>query len=193
MADEDDSNIDAAVSGTPKLIRTVSVNKCPSFFEIENVMPEMAKRAEFITNSSDFRARIGNALAGRYAEREESVHVEQRIYAGFYSSSDRRLLERFQQVDWDDRLALIDQFEDARLRQLGKRLVFLYRPDLLSDKHRKAMQSAIRDRWLSNDPDTPWTTLSSADAQLDDINKHQAVGSTELTALIEYYRQFRKA
>ena len=192
LAGEVDSMLAIAVSGTPKLIRTVSVNKCPSLFEVEGVMPEMVKRAEFISNNSNFRARIGIALARRFADREEPMHVEQQIYAGFYINSDRQLLEQFQKVGWEDRYNLIDRFDDARLRQLAKRVLFLHKPELLPDTLREAMQSAIRDRWMMNDPNVPWTTHHDADEQLEEIEKQQAVDSIELARLIDYFRQFKK-
>lgn len=187
MAGGDDDVLAAAVSATPKLIRTVAVNKCPSLFEIGDVMPQMVQRAEFLGGNPELRERIGEALSGRYADREEPEHVEQRMYSDFYSTHDRRLLEQFQKVDWSDRLVIIEQFQDVRLRQLGKRLVFLHQPNLLPDEQRKSMESVIHDRWLSNDPEALWMTIPKVAEQMTEIEDQGMLSDDALSALKEFY------
>ncbi len=101
---------------------------------------------------------MGQALADRYAERGAPLHVEQRIHGGFYSAVDNQLLENFKTADWRDRARLVDQLDALRLKQLGKRLIFLNAQKFSSEEYRSAARTAIRDRWLTNEPTAPWTT-----------------------------------
>lgn len=54
-------------------------------------------------------------------------------------------------------------FEDARLRQLGSRLVAFYAPNLLSDNERRRYIAWRRERWNAPaDTEVEWMTLEKA-------------------------------
>lgn len=122
LAQGGDAAIASAVSATPKLIRTIAVNKVPSLFEIdETLMPAMSDRAEYLLGHPEFLEIVGNALASRYEDREDADEppLEQQIYSGdFYTSPDKSLLMQFQSADWSERASLVDHFDDPRLRRL---------------------------------------------------------------------------
>jgi hypothetical protein len=42
----------------------------------------------------------------------------------FFSDPDRELCKEFHASRWEDRLSLLDRFEDTRLRRLGRRLIY---------------------------------------------------------------------
>lgn len=186
MADND-AMIAAAVSATPKLIRTVAVNKCPSLFEIDGVMPEMVHRAEFLTNNPQLRNSIGDALAGRYGDSDAPEHVELQMYSGFYTTSDKQLLEQLQHADWPGRLAIIKRLDDARLKRLGMRLVYLNVPELLSTEQCLKIKTAIHRRWVSNDQNAPWMTAAKVTDQLVDIETQGILTPDNLLMLQEFY------
>ena len=50
-------------------------------------------------------------------------------------------------------------------------------------------QTALRDRWSSNDPDTPWTTKTAVSLQLDEIEGAEAIDRDRLAELRKFYRQ----
>ena len=189
MASQDE--LFEAVDGTPKLVRTVTVNKVPNLYVIDTPDPTIADRAARFATMTDLHDRIGAALAARFADREASVHVEEQIYQGFYTSADQRLLDRFQAAEhWEDRLQILDDIEDDRAQQLGRRLIFLHRPDLLEPTMVEAMTAEMRNRWMSVDPDAPWTTFASVEQQLAEIEAEAAMDEVGLAGLRGYYESF---
>ncbi|WP_071676033.1 exonuclease domain-containing protein [Nioella nitratireducens] len=187
LALANDDELFEAVDATPKLIRTVTVNKVPNLFEIDAPDPVIADRAARLANMTELHARIGIAMSARFADREASVHVEEQIYAGFYSSADQRLLDRFQTASWEERPAILDQINDQRARQLGRRLLYLHRSDQLDSTVVDAMTTAIRQRWMSVDPDAPWMTFAAVEKQLAEIEAEGAMDAAGLATLRGYY------
>jgi exodeoxyribonuclease-1 len=119
MANDDE--LFEAVDGTPKLVRTVTVNKVPNLFEIDLPDPTIADRAARLATMTDLQDRISIAMSARFADREAPVHVEEQIYTGFYSSADQRLLERFQAAEhWEDRLHILDAIKMNEPGSLGR-------------------------------------------------------------------------
>ncbi|WP_306142626.1 exonuclease domain-containing protein [Roseibium sp. MMSF_3412] len=187
----DDDVIVKAVDRTPKLVRTVAVNKVPNLFEMDQIDPVITNRAMRLAEMTDLRERIGNAIAARFANREAPVHVEEQIYAEFYSSTDQRLLKHFQTTSWEERVDVLTRLNDQRARQLGRRLIFLNRPDLLDAAMVKSMAVAIRDRWETLD-DVPWTTFSEVEKQLFEIEEAGAMTTEEVGRLRAYFDNLRE-
>jgi exodeoxyribonuclease I len=118
---------------------------------------------------------VGQAIAGRFVDREEPEHVEQQIYSDFYNLADKHVLEEFRYSNWKRRTDLVRQLEDQRLKQLGARLIFWYAPEFASASYQVSAQSAIRERWLSNEASAAWTTKADVELQLDEIEADEVV------------------
>ncbi|WP_433989612.1 Exodeoxyribonuclease I (plasmid) [Pseudoseohaeicola sp. NH-UV-7] len=187
IVDADDDALRNAVSSTPKLIRSVSINKAPNVFPITNPEVEHIAAAKLVAARPDFLERVGQALADRFADREEPVDVEKQIYGGFYSAADKHILLEFEHVGWRHRSELFAKLEDHRLRQLGQRLIYWNAPALVSEHYAAAAQEAIRDRWLSNDPDVFWMTKAEVEKQLSEISASKIMTQVELDRLNQYY------
>ena len=69
------------------------------------------------------------------------------------------------------------------------RLIFWNAPEYASPAYQSSARTAIRDRWLSNEPDAPWTTKAVVDLQLDEIEGAEAIDPDRLAGLREFYRQ----
>jgi exodeoxyribonuclease-1 len=113
-----------------------------------------------------------------------SEHVEQQIYgAGFFSDSDREICRQFHSRRWEDRLGLVERFDDQRLRRLGRRLVYFEAPHLFEETARRAMDEdvAARRRGDGRYFSPPWTTVPNALLELESI-------STQISA--EFRRSF---
>lgn len=192
LAGRGDSAIATAVSASPKQIRTVTVNKCPSLFLTQEASGEASKRAMDLAGMTDLHQAVGQALAGRYADREAPAQVEQQIYAGFYSKVDQRLLSHYQIADWEGRVRIITDFEDDRLRWLGQRVIYNTRADLLDEDIRSGWTAAIRERWKSNDPKAPWTTFDQVDQALGEIQAQGAMDQSSIDQLSEFYSRLRE-
>ncbi len=188
IVDANDQEVAKAVSASPKLIRTVATNKVPNLFPVASLSATHNNLAQLVAARPDFQERVGQALADRYADREAPQHVEQRIYGGFYSAADKQVLEGFKTADWRDRARLVRQLDDPRLKQLGMRLIFTNAPEFTSQNYQSAARSTMRDRWLTNEQTTPWTTKAAVEQQLDEIEGGEALDQNRLNELRDFYR-----
>jgi exodeoxyribonuclease-1 len=89
--------------------------------------------------------------------------VEQQIFNGFYGWNDKARLKEFQGADWLRRQEIVATFDDARLRQLGARLVAFHSSSLLSESDRRRYLGWRRERWnVPIDVEVDWMTLEKA-------------------------------
>ena len=187
LATADDEEIATALESNPRKLLTVSANKFPSLFELEVVGPVVAERANRLANMAELKDRIGAAMANRFSDKVRSPHVEEQLYSRFYSESDRILLESFQQSSWRERFGMLNRLADPRLRKLGLRLVYLYRPDLLDPDLAQRSTAAMRNRWHAVADDAKWTTFAEVDKQLEEIENSGAMNAPDIGRLREFY------
>lgn len=188
IIDANDQDLAKAVAASPKLIRTIATNKVPNVFPVATPSTAHSSLAQLISAHPEFHKRVGQALADRYADKEPAQHVEQLIYDGFYSAGDRQVLEEFTAADWRDRARIVTQLDDIRLKQLGMRLIFFNAPEFAPVNYRSAANAAIRDRWLTKEPSTPWTTRAVVQEQLQEIVSEEVLDRDRLCALQDFYR-----
>ena len=184
-----DEALFAAVDGTLKIIRGISTNKAPALLELAAPSAEHLRRAAIIADAPEFRRRVGAAMAARFAEDPEAPPkpVEKQIYGAFYSNADKQLLQEFQRADWPRRQEIVASLADPRLRQLGRRLVAFYRPELLSDAEMAQFKGYLRDKWSAPDtPETEWMTVANAQVALDEMRAANAVELNTLDAIAHF-------
>jgi exodeoxyribonuclease I len=151
-------------NGRKKALRYGPCNKQPMllFGESSFALPyaeadrdEFRSRADLIYQSQDFRARACRALGRRFSDRPQGIHVEQRIYEQFPSSADAALQSSFHDMDWVARRTLVERLADDRLRELGKRLIFVERPDVMDAVEKAELQTWTMDRLFGFGPEGP--------------------------------------
>jgi len=98
------------------------------------------------------------------------------------------ILEDFTAAGWRNRARLVGVLGDMRLKQLAMRLIFSEAPEFASMNYRSAARTAIRDRWLTNEPSTPWTTKAAVEEQLHEIASGEVLDHDEIRALRDFYR-----
>ena len=163
-------SVSEAIEGTPKKIRTLAVNRSETFRVIENPSEEMLEFCETIKEANKLQSLVSEVLSERYADTEQTnLEVEEKIYSGFYGNADKELLEQFQTASWPERVSIINDFTDERLKQLGKRLIAFYASELLTDEQRSAFKAFIQKRWNTSIDDAPWTTAEHIWASLDEL------------------------
>lgn len=97
----------------------------------------------------------------------KSRFVELQIYDDFIKGWDEGVCRRFHAAPWKDRLALVDSFQDPRLKKLARRLVYFERPDLLDTDTRGRMDIAISGRLRGQEPDAPGRTFAATLQEFD--------------------------
>jgi len=187
----DDAALFAAVDATPKVIRSVTVNKSPALLSVPAPSAEQLRRAEVIANAPEFRTRVGRAMAARFPEdpAAPTPPVEKQIYGGFYSHADKALLVEFQHADWRRRQEIVSSLADPRLRQLGRRLVAFHAPELLSAEDRMQYRAWLEERWSAPDVvETEWTSSDRARSALADMRGDGGI-DLRLVSEIKLYLQ----
>lgn len=193
-----DEELAARLCRLPRPIHVVKCNGSPilmSAHEAPDIAPskmlgmdELERRASVLQSDGTLRARLITVFESTRAPRETSIHVEERIYDGFVQAADEARMERFHKAPWEARPAIVEQFEDARLVELGRRLIYIERPDVLSEAQRQSGRRAIARRLASQVDGVPWLTFDKA------IQESEGLLATPLDAaareLIEAWRGY---
>ena len=160
-----DADLLAAMDAEPRPLRSISINKVPMLLPPAPVTDDQRRRAQLLAEAPELRQRLIAAMAARYPSAPDTApqHVERQIFNGFYSWHDKARIKEFQGADWPRRQEIVATFEDARLRQLGSRLVAFYAPNLLSDNERRRYIAWRRERWNAPaDTEVEWMTIERA-------------------------------
>lgn len=163
LMDADDATLSEALHD--RRIRNVYTNRAPALLACRDPTPDVVRRARAVAENTEFHARVGQAMADRYAKAPDGPPkpVERRLYDGFPSYDDKQWLTSFQMGDWKRRYTILENIQDDRLRQLGLRLVAYHSPETLSGRDRSRFERFLQERWSAPDvPETEWRTLEGA-------------------------------
>jgi exodeoxyribonuclease-1 len=173
------NDIDLAVyvNKSPKPVRWVRSNACPIIMPAEHA-PEIAiakkiptdelrRRSEFFRKDRRLAERLIAALTSGREVREPGIHVEQKIYDGFFSNGDQALMAEFHELPWEQRLDVCRRFVDPRLQQIGLRLIFVEAPHALPQRLRQQHQSEFAGRTTGEAAE--WMTLPKAIQETEDM------------------------
>ena len=106
------------------------------------------KRAELVRENEKFSQNILNALREIAEEKEQSrsqedIYAEESIYQKFTSNKDTALFPAWHSASWKDKLKLLNKFEDERLINFGKKIIFQEAPEVLPADIFKSVQRGI--------------------------------------------------
>ena len=199
-----DADVDGlidAITKQPKAIRKIRSNASPvilaaddilEFFETTAESLETYKeRAGALVGNHAFQSRVGDALA-RISDdaaegREESPYIEEQIYSGFLTPQDKARLVEFRKSNWESRLTIVNSLADPRYRELGIRVIYCERPEILEEVDRNRMDNWVKQQIFNPDPKVPWTTLNKARLELEEISK---MASSEQQVLLNSISDF---
>ena len=183
------------LNASPKVIRSLRASSQPIMMSAdvapENVKAlsvpadELRRRVAVIQDDKDFHARVGQAQALRFADKEPSPHIEQRLYDSFLGDADQALMAQFHDVDWSDRVALTGRIEDPRVKAFAHRLIYFERPDLLPADRRAELDAWRAKRALSEDESVPWMTVRKALREADDLLQNAAADERALLGAVK--------
>ncbi len=174
-----DSFLVSRLATQPKPVRSVRSNAAPILMpkdEASNTastwrigIEELERRAQRLRKDAVLCERLVAGFEASRPAREPPVHVEQKIYAGFFSPADHVRMETFHRSPWERRSDIVATLEDPRLRELGMRLIHAERPDVLEAGLRSQYQVVIAERLTGNNETVPWLTLPKAIEQVEDL------------------------
>ena len=205
-------------------LRTVAKNKHPILMPLDMADPirpaglddaTLAARADAVRGNAEFLKKLKAAVAIAYPPLTPGKEVEQQIY-DFAPNEARgdlsRWMRQFREGDWDQRVALINDFPtrfDAaikkqpsmrRFAEFAERIVYADAPEKLSAEQCKKMAEFVAHRAFDTTPDAPWMTLARARAEIDaieverkqGIKKWQHVTDGQMRSLKLYYTALEK-
>jgi exodeoxyribonuclease-1 len=189
--DADEEVLAKAVSESPKIIRAVSINKVPSLFEPRLNNPKFSQGARQIASRPDFQKRVGRALANRFADKDlEERPVEKRIFDGFYSKHDKDALNLFQTTDWRKWAEIIPTLQDARLKQLAKRVLIFGNSETMTEYEQQKFRTYLEQKWHTPKEEKPeWTTFDDVERELAEIGEKQLISAEKLNDLKKFYEE----
>ena len=172
-----DEELKKCFQRSPKPVHLTRANSYPIVLkydkapeDIRNALPsleELKQRAARIKGDSDLSARLMEIFLQTREPREPSPYVEEQIYGGFPEDEDRSLMDRFHDLDWSQRPALVEKISDERIRLLGQRLICMEAPDTMPKSTHTEHDVDIARRLMSAEK-VPWLTLPQA---LQEVNK----------------------
>lgn len=166
----DDGALARRLGRSPKVVRRLRANASPMITCLDGMasfknhsIDELRETALVVREDSELCERLTRVLFSLREDVEESEHVEEQIYAGFFSDADGALMAAFHEADWWERPAIVNAFSDQRLKVLGRRLLYLECPEVLSQLERTAVEAELARRMLGADQlETPWLSLPKA-------------------------------
>jgi exodeoxyribonuclease-1 len=164
-----------AMQGPDRAIRIVTSNKMPAVVDIglgaDFGVPEgeIVRRASQIVQDGPFAARVGQALAQRYPPWPAEEVVEKRMYEGFPSRADEGRMQAFHTATWPERAEIVETFDDDRLRELGRRIVFLEKPEVMRPELRQGLETWLHNRLHGREGVEAGRALGAALQDLDEI------------------------
>ena len=166
------SDLKVEMKKTPKFLRTIRSNKAPIILDASYGMkvepynaidPAIIKeRAKLVKNNEKFSQNILNALREIAEEKQqtatqEDITAEESIYTKFTPKKDTLLFAKWHEALWKDKLTMLDKFEDKRLVDFGKKIIYQESPETLPESIFKKIKRKIAERILSDKKEKWWT------------------------------------
>ena len=117
---------------------------------------ELTRQAQRVQTDGEFVRRLTAAAGAADRTYPHSEHVELQIFGGLWPSDDDVAgCRNFHASPWEMRLDIALGLTDARFRRLGRRLIYVERPDLLGSADRTAFDAEVVRRLRGGDGDFP--------------------------------------
>ncbi len=166
---------------SPKALRVIKTNKAPIILDKKFALKEKAysdldleiikKRAELVRSSEKFCQNI--QIINREAAEEkaqtktqEDLLPEETLYEKFIPNKDTALFKIWHSSSWEDKLRMLDKFQDKRCSWFGQKIIYQEAPQILPPDLYKNIKSEIARRILSKNKEK-WQTIGMAYNEID--------------------------
>ena len=186
------------IEESPKLIRNLKLNKSPILLDINKKSfsemydhisnKEIYKRHEFIKNNVYFKERVKKHFLDKSehkSEIQDDIYAEETIYKKFISNVDNAIIQKFNRSTWEDKILLIKEFKDERLRYFAELIFFQEKPELLNKDRYNLIKNHQSSRLLSENSEK-WLTIFEAYKKIDDLrDKYDNNNNKEALNILE--------
>ena len=166
---------------SPKALRVLKTNKAPVILDKEYALKQkpysdldletIKNRAQMVRNSENFckNIQIINREAAEEKEQtktQEDLLPEETLYEKFIPNKDTALFKTWHSSSWEDKLRLLDKFQDKRCSWFGQKIIYQEAPQILPPDLYKNIKSEIARRILSKNKEK-WQTVNMAYNEID--------------------------
>jgi len=166
---------------SPKALRVLKTNKAPVILDKEFALKQkpyldldletIKKRSQMVRNSENFckNIQIINREAAEEKEQtktQEDLLPEETLYEKFIPNKDTALFKTWHSSSWEDKLRLLDKFQDKRCSWFGQKIIYQEAPQILPPDLYKNIKSEIARRILSKNKEK-WQTVNMAYNEID--------------------------
>ena len=166
---------------SPKALRVLKTNKAPIILDKEFALKQkpyldlnletIKKRASLVRNNEQFckNIQIINREAAEEKEQtktQEDLLPEETLYEKFIPNKDTALFKIWHSSSWEDKLRMLDKFQDKRCSWFGQKIIYQEAPQILPPDLYKNIKSEIARRILSKNKEK-WQTVNMAYTEID--------------------------
>ncbi len=166
---------------SPKALRVLKTNKAPVVLDKQYALKQkpysdldletIKKRAHLVRNSENFCKNIQTINREAAEEKEqtktqEDLLPEETLYEKFIPNKDTALFKTWHSSSWEDKLRLLDKFQDKRCSWFGQKIIYQEAPQILPPDLYKNIKSEIARRILSKNKEK-WQTVNMAYTEID--------------------------
>ena len=168
---------------SPKALRVIKTNKAPVVLDKKFALKEKAyadldletiqKRAKLVRSSENLckNIQIINREAAEekaQTQNQEDLLPEETLYEKFVPNKDTALFKTWHSSSWEDKLRLLDKFQDKRCAWFGQKIIYQEAPHVLPSDLYKNIKSEIARRILSKNREK-WQTIAMAYTEIDTL------------------------
>ncbi len=166
---------------SPKALRVLKTNKAPVILDQQFALKQkpysdldletIRKRAQMVRNNENFckNIQIINREAAEEKEQtktQEDLLPEETLYEKFIPNKDTALFKIWHSSSWEDKLRLLDKFQDKRCSWFGQKIIYQEAPQILPPDLYKNIKGEIARRILSKNKEK-WQTVNMAYNEID--------------------------
>ena len=100
------------------------------------------------------------------SQNQEDLLPEETLYEKFVPNKDTALFKTWHSSSWEDKLRLLDKFQDKRCSWFGQKIIYQEAPQILPPDLYKNIKSEIARRILSKNKEK-WQTVNMAYTEID--------------------------
>ena len=198
----DRQTLSKAIDSSPKILRTVKTNKSPVLLKADYALKtsnyskiskeEIDRRVKILDNSPKFIELIKSILSDKAKEKmsmdQSELLFEETIYAGGLklNPKDKVLMDKFHEVDWKEKVNLIDKFSEERFQYFAKCLIYEESPDSLPKSIYNEIHRMFARR-LTSTNNEKWETTASFFMEVDKLRETKYKDNPEMLEKIEGY------
>ena len=191
------------IDASPKILRTCRTNKSPvllkSDFALNNEnysqidTKEIDRRLKVLKDNPEFIETLKSILLEK-AEEKETLNqseklFEETIYAGgFANEKDKMLMKKFHEVDWKEKVSLIEKFSEERFQYFAECLIYEESPESLPKSIYNKIHRSFAQRLLSTNKEK-WETTASFFNEIDNLREKKYKDDKEMLKILEEYNQ----